>query len=78
MGTIVTGVSELLLGVAGGLVGSWLLFVRHTVTREEVSEMILKETPLAVEAKLECIREELVGLRADISRLMGRLENRLD
>ena len=62
------------VAAAGALLVSWLLFARNTVTRNEVSEMIRTETPLVIQGELVRIHDELVGLRADVSRLTGILE----
>lgn len=59
------------LSVAVGVLGAWFLFARNTVSRQEVSDMILKETPLAVKDELKGIREELQGIRADVARFLG-------
>ena len=74
MEQVLVAVVAAILGSAGGLFGSWLLFARGTVTRAEVSAMIATETPLALRTELELVRKEIGELRVDVAKLTGVLE----
>lgn len=77
--------------IVGGLVtvaGSWLLFARNLVTRQEM-EAAIAQSPTAIKLEgaltaiekhdelLEEIRDQIVGLRTDVVRLTTVLEQRL-
>lgn len=61
-----------MLSVGAG-VACWLI-MRGYVTRSEVSEMIRNEAPDSMKEEYGALRNEVVKLREEVSRLVGVLE----